>query len=233
MNGSDAAISPPSAARARVVTAASISLSLRTGAAVSSTASVAGIRSKLTQKAGVVWRGLRIKQDSCPPDVGRNLFEYLQPLSHHGVVDEREAGNVAARTREACDETLTNWIGDDGEDDRDGAGRLLKSRSDRRGKTDEYLRRQAHHFFRPSPSKGAAGEAVVDLNGAAFRPSERLKSMPKGLDAGVCFWIILHESVQETDAPHLFGLLRVGAERPSDCRATEKPDELAPSHRLL
>jgi hypothetical protein len=82
-------------------------------------------RSKLTQIDRVVGCGVRVKQDRCPLDVGRHLFEHLQPFSHHGVVDEREARNVAARAREAYDQALTDWIGDDSEDDRDGARRLL------------------------------------------------------------------------------------------------------------
>jgi hypothetical protein len=45
--------------------------------------------------------------------------------------------------------------------------------------------------------------------------------MPKGLDAGLCFRIILHESVQEADAPHPLGLLRPRRERPRGRRTAE------------
>jgi hypothetical protein len=71
----------------------------------------------------------------------------------------------------------------------------------------------------------AAGEAIVDVDVAALRPSEGLKSMPKGVDASLCFRIILHESVQEADAPHALGLLCTRRERQCGCRR----DELAAS----
>ena len=57
--------------------------------------------------------------------IGGLVLEHLQPLPDHGEVDECEAGYVAARMRQAGDETLSNWIIDHREDDRDGASRLF------------------------------------------------------------------------------------------------------------
>src|SRR5262245_46373353 len=47
---------------------------------------------------------------------------------------------------------------------------------------------------------------------------------------GLRFPIILGEIYKRADAPHPLRLLCARRKRPSNCRATEKRDELAPSH---
>jgi hypothetical protein len=51
----------------------------------------------------------------------------LEPLCDQFDVDRRDAGNVAARMREACDETDFDRVGTDSKDDRDCLIRRLSS----------------------------------------------------------------------------------------------------------
>jgi hypothetical protein len=76
----------------------------------------------------------------------------------------------------------------------------------------------------------AAGKAMLDFDVAVLYPSERLESLSKGGNAGLCFGIVLGEPMQEYDAPHPLRLLRARRNRPCDRRAAEKRDELAPPH---
>src|SRR5262245_3784806 len=115
MNASGATIRPPLRSRANAVIAASISASLCTGDAESSTASDAG--PKLTQEDRIIRRGVGIEQKRHASDAGGNLLEHLQPFPYHRKVDEREAGDVAAGTRQSHHETLSDRIVDDAEHD--------------------------------------------------------------------------------------------------------------------
>jgi hypothetical protein len=66
-----------------------------------------------------------IPQDCHPGDVRCDLLEQLQPFRAEAVFEEREASDVAARPRQARNETGTDRIGSLHEHDRHGAGRLL------------------------------------------------------------------------------------------------------------
>jgi hypothetical protein len=69
-----------------------------------------------------------IPQDSRSRYVGRNLFEQFQLFPAQSVFEIHKAGNVAARPRQATDEVGADRIGDEHENDRQGAGDMLQRR---------------------------------------------------------------------------------------------------------
>src|SRR5262245_15240393 len=58
-----------------------------------------------------------------------------------------------------------------------------------------------------------------------------LQFLPERRDGRPCFRVVLGKVAhQHPDAPHALVLLRPRRERPGDCRAAEKSDELSSSH---
>src|ERR1700731_4134355 len=79
-------------------------------------------------------------------DPGGNFLNHLQPFPDQWEVDEGEAGDVAARPRQAGHETLSDRIVDNVEHDRDGAGRLFQCGNDRRPASDDDVRYGTHQL---------------------------------------------------------------------------------------
>src|SRR5262249_21350790 len=87
----------------------------------------------LTDPGG--YRGL--PKDRRPRHAGRDLFEQLKPLSAEAVLEPAESGDVAARTRQALDESRADRIDNTHEYNRHRAHLLERShRSARRGNND-------------------------------------------------------------------------------------------------
>jgi hypothetical protein len=95
---------------------------------------------------------------------------------------------------------------------------------------DDHVGLQRDQFSREQTGLSARGrKAILDAHISTFRPSEFLKSLPESREAPLHLGIILGEANQHTDPPHPLWLLRVSHER--HCRrASEKRDEIAPSH---
>ena len=74
-----------------------------------------------------MWRRYRVEQEGDPGDARRDLLEQLQPLARDRRLIIGETGDVAARPRKARDEAAADRIGNDGENDGDGA-RLMQQR---------------------------------------------------------------------------------------------------------
>ena len=68
--------------------------------------------------------GVRVPEHCHPRHSWRDLLEQLQPFGAHAVFESHEAGDVAARLRQAVDEAGADRIGDDHEDHRHVADRL-------------------------------------------------------------------------------------------------------------
>src|SRR5262249_53849341 len=71
--------------------------------------------------------------------------------------------------------------------------------------------------------------ARVDLNVAAFGPSQLLQSLLECGQVSLKFRVALGMRHQHADAPHALALLRARGKRPRS-RAGEKRDEVAPFH---
>src|SRR6516225_7109238 len=70
---------------------------------------------------------------------------------------------------------------------------------------------------------------IIDQDVAAGRPSELPEALPETLKITLRVRVVLRDSQQYGDPPHLVALLRVRRERPPR-RAAKQRDELAPLH---
>src|SRR5579872_6675652 len=83
-------------------------------------------RSGGSQGAQVIFgRRCCVEWDKDPSNTWRNFLEQLKPLAAHRRLANGEAGDVPARPRKARNEAFADRIGNDCENDWDGA-RLLK-----------------------------------------------------------------------------------------------------------
>ena len=141
---------------------------------------------------------------------GGNLLDHLQPFPDQWEVDEAEAGNVAARPRQAGDETLSDRIVDEAEYDRDGAARLFQCCDDWRPASDDDVRCRMHQLrrVRSDSAQVSAGISMLNSDIAVLGPPERLEPLPKRSDPGYRFGIILKVWIKARNATHARRLLR-------------------------
>ena len=176
-----------------------------------------------------------VAMDGIPKDrhsrhAGRDLLEQFQPFSAHAVFELSKAGGVAARPRQAVDDSRRR-------PDRRPRG----TRSARCGSpaatppraiavSQNDVRRERDQF-RCVSANGVdvvAAPAGIDPHVAADRSSP-IAAAPAGTpDAGLIFRIVRGAGHEHADAPHALGLLRARRERPRGRRAAEQRDELAP-----
>ena len=133
-----------------------------------------------------------------------------------------EAGDVAARTRQARDDALSDRIVEQAKTIGNGAGRLLEGRDHRRAAGDDEVgrRRRQLRDIGLNASDVAAGKSMLDLDVAALHPSQRLELLPKGGDAGARLRIA-------------FGVVRAGTRRaaPALSAARAPPAATLPPRR--
>ena len=99
---------------------------------------------------GIDW----VLDEGHPHDAWGDLLEQLQPFHGHHWLIVREAGDIAARPRQAADKTEGHGIGNEREHDRYRPGRLLQrprsgrcSAQDDVGRHRNQLGRMAAHLF--------------------------------------------------------------------------------------
>ena len=96
----------------------------------------------------------------------------------------------------------------------------------------EIARERDHLDCRFLRERGIIGDpTVVDLNGAALRPTQCSKGLLERRAARNCFDVIRGERAHYGDAAHRAGSLRPRREWPRCRRSAEKPDELAALRR--
>ena len=150
-----------------------------------------------------------------------HLLEQLQRLAEHREVDIAEAGDVAARVRNARNEALSYRIVDDDEYGGDGARRLLEycNRARPCGKDD--IRRELHQFVCKAARALdiAARPASLETDILAFRPTQFLQSMAErseaGLRAGIVFAWPSHEKADTRIRFACCGRARAAKKKPS------------------
>src|SRR5258708_13514570 len=178
---------------------------------------------------------VRVEHETRARKARRSFLNNPQPLPHHLEIDEREAGDVPARMRQARNEALLDGIVDRRDYDRNRACRLPQRPDDRRRLADDDVGHECHEFCCVSPYAVAIGasKAGLDLDVAAVCPSYLLKALLERRHSGLSFPIV-GRSHQQPDAPHALGLLRTRRERPKQRRrrAAESQDELAAPHSI-
>src|SRR5262249_32656274 len=175
-------------------------------------------------------RGLGTEHERYAPNARGNLLDHLQPFPIQWVIDESEAGEVAAWLRQAGHQTLSDRIVDDIEYDRDGTGRLFQCGSDWRPASDDEVRCRTHQLLRigSDSAQVSTGILMLDSDIAVLGPPEHLEPLPKRNNAGQHFGIVLDVWMEEGDATHARHLLRVHSERPHR-RAAKRADKFSPS----
>src|SRR5262245_30508434 len=153
-----------------------------------------------------------------------DLLEQLQPFRANRKLEQCEPGDIASRMGKAGDEAGTDGIGDLREDDRYCAGRPLHWRQGGARSREDHIRLRCHEFGRigARPDVISAGPAIVDLEVAAFAPSQLLQSLPERTGAGLSFRVGFESTQQHPDPSHRNRwLLCARRDRPCDRRAAE------------
>src|SRR5262245_52354361 len=78
------------------------------------------------------------------------------------------------------------------------------------------------------PTAVARTPLDINLNIGVDRPAEFLESLPEPCSAELSFSIVFGVKHQHANPPHAPRLLRARRERPRNCRATNKSEELPP-----
>jgi hypothetical protein len=131
-----------------------------------------------------------------------------------------KAGSVAARPRQTVDDAGADWVGDDHEHDRHGAGRLKHLLHNVAADQDD-VRREDGQFRRVFANVVgiARPPAIIDPQIAAVGPAQLLQSLLECRDAGLNVPSFRSCAMEHADAPHAVCLLRAHRERPSCRRA--------------
>src|SRR5262249_57916731 len=139
--------------------------------------------------------------------------------------------DVAARLREAGDETAANRIRYRHKDDRYGRGRLFGRDDDRGSRCDDDIDLKPDELGRDlSETLGASlRPAILDRNGPILDPAEFAQPLHKCGDPRALRR--RRGRAQEPNGRQLSRLLRARRERPRRS-AAEQRDERAPSHSI-
>ncbi len=160
----------------------------------------------------------------------RDLLEQLYPFAGHRRLEIDETGDVAARPRQALDKAAANRIGNDRENNGDGARLLQPRRSGGCVMRENEIGLQRSEFLRESLRQlwVERGPAIVEPDVAALRPPKFLESLLEFGDEGLSFPVALSICHQHADPPHALSLLRARRERPCN-RSTNlgaRPDRV-------
>src|SRR5215472_9948198 len=121
----------------------------------------------------------RIEEDGHASNVRRDVLEYLQFFALHRELGRSEAGDVAARMRQAGDKPGADRIADLSKDNWYPTGLLLQRLQYQRADGQDYVRLQANKLDRIGPNALAVSgaPAIVDVHVAAVCPTQLLKRM--------------------------------------------------------
>src|SRR6516225_9148592 len=172
------------------VTAFSISDASCTSAVMGRTFN--GLDERTGKKRAAIWHGIRIVHDGNAGELRHHLFQYLEIFPCDARVQDREAGDVAARSRHARDKPTTNRIGHGDEHDRNGLCGLPQRGDDRGALAENAVRLELHQLFRERlHARGVAfGIAVLDAKVLAEGPALRFETFFERLDASLGLRIV-------------------------------------------
>src|SRR6516165_1659429 len=177
-------IKPPFGSRVKSSMARSTSAAWRTPAGVAFTPEDVQSRDRAQESGQRGMLGERDEEDTAR--LRRHVLERLQPFSRERQFEMGEAGDISARTRQACHDAKVDWIGHLHKYDRDGRCRL--SRLDRRHMPfpHDEVRRFADELGRIGPDviRIACAPDNVDPDIAVLRPTQLPQALAKRFDAG-------------------------------------------------
>jgi hypothetical protein len=158
-----------------------------------------------------------MEEKRCSGEVGRQFLEKAKPLFSERELKSRVPRDIAAWSRQACDEALPHRIADPCKNDWYGAGYLSHRRNARRTESEYHARRCADQFRRESLDAPSVrtGPTIVDLQIATLAPTVLLHALPECRDPSLRFWIVYGEAAKNAYASHPLGLLRARHQRPS------------------
>ncbi len=165
-----------------------------------------------------------VLQYSHPRNARHDLLEHLQPFPGERVLEDSEAGDVAARTREACNKAVGDRISDQREHDRHGLGHAMQRPQNGRACCHDHVRIERGEFGGGGAGffgSVGGGEADIDLDVAAFRPAEPAHGIAKGRTALLACGIVAAPTDPDHDVADAAVLLRARRNRPR-CRGAEK-----------
>jgi hypothetical protein len=99
-------------------------------------------------------------------------LKHFHPFPDQGEVNECEAGDVAARARQAGDETLSDRIANDAKHDRDGVGCLFQRGHNHRAAADDKVRCRTYQPGRVGLDSAQISTVIsmIDSDIAVLRP---------------------------------------------------------------
>src|SRR5262249_49945442 len=133
-------------------------------------------------------RGLvRIENDRHARDARRELLEHVQQFPEHRRFGRSEAGDVAARARQAGNEAGLDGIDNPSKNDRDAAGLLLHGLQRQCSADQDCIRIEAHELLGMGADASGVGSAppLVDTDAAAIVPAELLQRLAESLEIGL------------------------------------------------
>ena len=126
-----------------------------------------------------------VRQDRDPTDLGDGLLEQLQPFAESFHADAvGQPRDVAARPREARDESEPAGIAHDRHDDRDRRGGVLGCRRCRRRPRYDDVHLETNQLGREfgQPVESTIGKSIVDDDILALNPPEFAQPLPERLN---------------------------------------------------
>jgi hypothetical protein len=174
-----------------------------------------------------------IAKDGHARNIRRELLEQFQPFPAHAVFEHEEAGDVAARPRQARHETSADRVDNECEHDRHGARRLQQGRHGRAstGSQDEVRRKSGQFGCVFAKLLGiGGGPADVDPHITALGPTQLRQCLSKHHYPGLKFRIVLGCCDKQANGSHPVRMLGASGKRPRDRGPTQCTEKLAPPH---
>src|SRR5262249_35144852 len=161
------------------------------------------------------------------------LFKQVKPFSPHRELEHREPSDVAARPRQALDETLAHRVGDIGKHDRQHSRRLHQSGKRGTALSNDEISSQLNKWCCQGLQTAhiALGPAIINPNTLPLGPSQALEFRCECCELSVCLRVGFTNKHQYADAAHPLALLRARRQRPRR-RAADERDELATLHSI-
>src|SRR5262249_35098003 len=173
----------------------------------------------------------RIADDGHTRHPRRNVFEQLQPFCADAEFELTKAGGIAARPRQARDQSAADGIGDGDEDDGHVAACPLQRRHDRCAGGEDDIRAERDEFGRVSAKRVRidGARAMLDPHVTALAPTELREFRAERGELRLTSRVGLAIIVEHADAPDPLALRRARRKRRRR-HAAEKRDELTALH---